>query len=142
VETTKQVLRQLISMKERSQPVPLEVCMLQFLYELLIKSSDEVEKIKTVLMVLLKDALALNMTPPALFVLMAILNIYVQYVPVSEERRARRELQVRLVINNTSVTKSGYEDLPIKMYFEMDFVSAVTSVSCIYYTTYIKFLIE
>lgn len=142
METTKQVLRQLISMKERSQPVPLEVCMLQFLYELLIKSSDEVEKIKTVLMVLLKDALALNMTPPALFVLMAILNIYVQYVPVSEERRARRELQVRLVINNTSVTKSGYEDLPIKMYFEMDFVSAVTSVSCIYYTTYIKFLIE
>jgi len=142
VETTKQVLRQLISMKERSQPVPLEVCMLQFLYELLIKSSDEVEKIKTVLMVLLKDALALNMTPPALFVLMAILNIYVQYVPVSEERRARRELQVRLIINNTSVTKSGYEDLPIKMYFEMDFVSAVTSVSCIYYTTYIKFLIE
>jgi len=93
VDTSKQVLRQLIAMKERNQPVPLEVCMLQFLYELLSKGSDDLDSIKTTLMALLKDAHSLNMTPPALFVLMAILNIYVQKIPVSEERRSRREIQ-------------------------------------------------
>lgn len=96
VDTSKQVLRQLLSMKERNQPVPLEVCMLQFLYELLSKGTTDQDlvKIKTTLLALLKDAHALNLTPPALFVLMAILNIYVQKVPVAEDRRSRREIQV------------------------------------------------
>lgn len=69
--------------------------MLQFLYELLqSKGVDDLIKIKPTLLALLKDAHALNLTPPALFVLMAVLNIYVHKVPIAEERRARRELQV------------------------------------------------
>ena len=69
--------------------------MLQFLYELLLKEASEIEQVKDVLMSLLKDSLTLGVTPPAMFLLIAVLNIYVQRVPVPEERRARRDLQVR-----------------------------------------------
>ena len=111
VDTSKQVLRQLLSMKERNQPVPLEVCMLQFLYELLSKGTTDQElvKIKTTLLTLLKDAHALNLTPPALFVLMAILNIYVQKVPVAEDRRSRREIQVKFYKKYKFIKNTNFE---------------------------------
>ena len=95
VTTSRQVLRQLVTMKERSQNLPLEVCLLQFIYELLLKTiSEDVIQIKTSLFNLLKDGLQLSLNPPCLFVLFGILNIYVQRVPIPEERRARRDLQV------------------------------------------------
>ena len=82
-------------MKDRTQPLPLEVCMLQFLYELLLKTTaEDIVQIKCSYILLLKECLQLNMTPPSLFVLFGILNIYVQRVPIPEERRARRDLQV------------------------------------------------
>lgn len=94
VETSRQVLRQLMTMKERAQNFPLEVCLLQFLYELLQKATkEEIIQVKTSFVNLLKEGLQLNMSPPSLFVLFALLNIYVQRVPLPEERRARRDLQ-------------------------------------------------
>lgn len=98
METSRQVLRQLMTMKERAQNFPLEVCLLQFLYELLQKATkEEIIQVKTSFVNLLKEGLQLNMSPPSLFVLFALLNIYVQRVPLPEERRARRDLQVRLL---------------------------------------------
>ena len=119
VDTSKQVLRQLIGMKERSHPVPLEVCMLQFLYELLSQPSNDVEKIKAVLMSLLKDALTLNMAPPALFVLVAILNIYVQKVPVSEERRSRREIQVIFCLSSPTILRINRNLRGMLLFFDV-----------------------
>lgn len=100
LDASKQVLRQLLSStKDKNQPVALDVCMLQFLYELLMKSQDEIEQVKNALMALLKDALYyLNLAPPSLFLMFAILNIYVQKVPIPEERRGRRDLQVTLTV--------------------------------------------
>ena len=95
LDTSKQVLRQLITDKEALHPVPLEICYVQFLYELLKKNNcDSILQVKSSLLAVIKDILQMNVTPPSLFVSFTIFNIYVHCVPVPEERRARRELQV------------------------------------------------
>ena len=94
MDTGKTVLRQMMTAKDRNT-LQHEVSLLQFLYHLLKKSpSDDLLQIKSPLLALFKDGLQLNLAPPALFVMYTILNIYVHEVPVPEERRARRELQV------------------------------------------------
>jgi len=94
IDTSKQVMKQLVNGKERSHPLPLDICLLQFLHELLTRNTaDSIIQIKSSLLALLKECLQLNITPPSMFVLFSIFNIFVHRVPVPEERRARRELQ-------------------------------------------------
>ena len=93
-ETSKQVLKQFSGKKDQSQSQSLEFCCAHFLYQLLLRTThQDTIQVKASLMSLLKEALAINLSPPTLFVLFAILNIYVQRVPVPDERRARRDLQ-------------------------------------------------
>ena len=98
VETTKQILRQSVTSKDKPavQHQSLEVNLLQFLYELLLRGNTEkLTQLKIPLLSLLKDGLQLNVSPPTLFVLINIFNIFVTRVPAPEERRARKDLQVR-----------------------------------------------
>ncbi|XP_065649698.1 protein dopey-1 isoform X2 [Hydra vulgaris] len=95
IETSRQVARQLLGNKERLQNgSSLEVYLFQFLNELLLSATnEELINIKNSIFMLLKESLQLNLSPPSLFVLFGILNIFVHRVPSPDDRRARRDLQ-------------------------------------------------
>ncbi len=101
IETSKQILRQTVMNKDKptNPGLSLEVNVMQFLHGLLLKTSHEqLKQVKTPLLALLKDSLQLGTTPPALFVLLNVFYVFVVRVPIAEERRCRRELQVSRLV--------------------------------------------
>lgn len=92
----KQILRQVVTNKDKSTPTQsgLEVNILQFLYEYLQRATQtQLNSVHVSLMSLMKEGLQLSF-PPALFLLLAILQSYVQRLPLQEDRKVRKELQV------------------------------------------------
>ncbi|XP_035686504.1 protein dopey-1-like isoform X1 [Branchiostoma floridae] len=82
-----------LSGKDRKQPI-LEVSMLQFLYVFLMRMGNgTVMASWTSLLALLRESLSLDLPPPGVFLLLGILNQFVQKCPMLEDRRDRRDLQ-------------------------------------------------
>ena len=96
----KKILRQMVTSKEKpkgtgmTSQLNLEVSMLQFLYEYLKKASlSQLAHARTPLIGLIKEGLQLNL-PPAIFLLLVILHSCVQRLPLHEDKKMRKELQV------------------------------------------------
>ena len=101
IDNVKQILRQVVTSKDRTTPTQagLEVNILQFLYEYLQKASEsQLIVVRSSLLSLMKEGLQLNF-PPALFLLLVILRSYVQNIPLQEDKRVRKELQVKQISN-------------------------------------------
>ena len=101
IDNVKQILRQVVTSKDRTTPTQsgLEVNILQFLYEYLQKASEsQLIVVRSSLLSLMKEGLQLNF-PPALFLLLVVLRSYVQNIPLQEDKRVRKELQVKQVFN-------------------------------------------
>ena len=96
IDNVKQILRQVVMSKDKTTPTQsgLEVNILQFLYEYLLKASEsQLIVVRSSLLSLMKEGLQLNF-PPALFLLLVILRSYVQNIPLQEDKKVRKELQV------------------------------------------------
>lgn len=99
IDNVKQILRQVVMSKDKTTPTQsgLEVNILQFLYEYLLKASEsQLIVVRSSLLSLMKEGLQLNF-PPALFLLLVILRSYVQNIPLQEDKKVRKELQVKHV---------------------------------------------
>ena len=99
IDNVKQILRQVVMSKDKTTPTQsgLEVNILQFLYEYLLKASEsQLVVVRSSLLSLMKEGLQLNF-PPALFLLLVILRSYVQNIPLQEDKKVRKELQVTRV---------------------------------------------
>ena len=100
IDNVKQILRQVVMSKDKTTPTQsgLEVNILQFLYEYLLKASEnQLIVVRSSLLSLMKEGLQLNF-PPALFLLLVILRSYVQNIPLQEDKKVRKELQVTHVV--------------------------------------------
>lgn len=105
IDNVKQILRQVVTSKDKSTPTQsgLEVNILQFLYEYLQKASEsQLIVVRSSLLSLMKEGLQLNF-PPALFLLLVILRSYVQNIPLQEDKKIRKELQVKNVVLLSSI---------------------------------------
>ena len=97
IDNIKQIVRQVVTSKDKTTSTQsgLEVNILQFLYEYLTKASEShLIHVRSSLLSLMKEGLQLNF-PPALFLLLVILRSYVQNIPLQEDKKVRRELQVK-----------------------------------------------
>lgn len=106
IDNVKQIVRQVVTSKDKTTPTQsgLEVNILQFLYEYLHKASEsQLIVVRSSLLSLMKEGLQLNF-PPALFLLLVILRSYVQNIPLQEDKKVRKELQVKQVLNSTFST--------------------------------------
>lgn len=96
VQTVKQVLKQPPpnDLGRGKKSVPLEVNMLQFFYAYVQQTSmQQLLDSKQSLLALLKEGLTLNFTPPGLFLLLEILNEFVQRTPSMEDRKSQKDIQ-------------------------------------------------
>lgn len=96
IDNVKQILRQVVTSKDRTTPTQsgLEVNILQFLFEYLQRAPEnQLILVRSSLLSLMKEGLQLNF-PPALFLLLVILRSYVQNIPLQEDKKVRKELQV------------------------------------------------
>jgi len=115
IDNVKQILRQVVMSKDKTTPTQsgLEVNILQFLYEYLLKASEsQLIVVRSSLLSLMKEGLQLNF-PPALFLLLVILRSYVQNIPLQEDKKVRKELQditQRLVEACNTVAGSSLEN--------------------------------
>ena len=111
IDNVKQILRQVVTSKDKTTPTQsgLEVNILQFLFEYLQKAPEsQLILVRSSLLSLMKEGLQLNF-PPALFLLLVILRSYVQNIPLQEDKKVRKELQVTefsryICIANTKVS--------------------------------------
>jgi len=81
-------------MSNQKSGVPLEVGLLRFLYAYIQRVEGGL-LIDTwpLLLSLLRDGLQINLVPPGLFVLLAILSEFLQKMPMFEERKDQKDLQ-------------------------------------------------
>ena len=96
IDNVKQILRQVVTSKDRTTPTQsgLEVNILQFLFEYLQRAPEnQLILVRSSLLSLMKEGLQLSF-PPALFLLLVILRSYVQNIPLQEDKKVRKELQV------------------------------------------------
>lgn len=96
IDNVKQIVRQVVTSKDKTTPTQagLEVNILQFLFEYLHKASEShLILVRSSLLSLMKEGLQLNF-PPALFLLLIILRSYVENIPLQEDKKVRKELQV------------------------------------------------
>ena len=96
IDNVKQIVRQVVTSKDKTTPTQagLEVNILQFLFEYLQKASEsQLIVVRSSLLSLMKEGLQLNF-PPALFLLLIILRSYVKNIPLQEDKKVRKELQV------------------------------------------------
>ena len=101
IDNVKQILRQVVTSKDRTTPTQagLEVNILQFLFEYLQRAPEsQLILVRSSLLSLMKEGLQLNF-PPALFLLLVILRSYVQNIPLQEDKKIRKELQVNMIFN-------------------------------------------
>ncbi|GAB1600861.1 protein dopey-1-like isoform X3 [Argonauta hians] len=96
VQTVKQVLKQPPScdLGQMKKSVSLEINMLQFFYAYIQQASEQqLLDSKQSLLSLLKEGQALNLSPPGLFLLLEILNEFVQRTPSMEDRKSQKDIQ-------------------------------------------------
>ena len=96
IDNVKQIVRQVITSKDKTTPTQsgLEVNILQFFYGYLQRAPEnQLINVRSSLVSLMKEGLQLNF-PPALFLLLVILRCYVQNIPLQEDKKVRKELQV------------------------------------------------
>lgn len=96
IDNVKQIVRQVITSKDKTTPTQsgLEVNILQFFYEYLQRAPEnQLIVVRSSLLSLMKEGLQLNF-PPALFLFLVILRSYVQNIPLQEDKKVRKELQV------------------------------------------------
>ncbi|XP_021360674.1 protein dopey-1-like isoform X2 [Mizuhopecten yessoensis] len=96
VQTVKQVLKQPppTNLSRTRKNVPLEVNMLQFFYAYVQQTSaSQLVDSWNSLCSLLRDSLQLNLLPPGKFILLQILNEFVQKMPSLENKKNQKELQ-------------------------------------------------
>jgi len=96
MQTIKQVMKQPppTTQDKHRKRTPLEVSMLQFFYAYVQRTPGQqlVDSWQSLLS-LLKDGLQLALPPPGQFLLLAILNEFVQKIPTFEEKKDQKELQ-------------------------------------------------
>jgi len=74
--------------------IPLEVGLLRFLFAYIHKVEDGLlADTWPLLLNLLKDGLQINLLPPGQFLLLAILNEFIQNIPMFDERKDQKDLQ-------------------------------------------------
>ncbi|XP_029636600.1 protein dopey-1 isoform X3 [Octopus sinensis] len=96
VQTVKQVLKQPppCDLGQTKKSVSLEINMLQFFYAYIQQASvQQLLDSKQSLLSLLKEGQALNLSPPGLFLLLEILNEFVQRIPSMEDRKSQKDIQ-------------------------------------------------
>ncbi|XP_060070918.1 protein dopey-1-like [Ylistrum balloti] len=96
VQTVKQVLKQPppTNLSRTRKSIPLEVNMLQFFYAYVQQTSaSQLVDSWNALCSLLRDSLQLNLLPPGKFILLQILNEFVQKMPSMENKKNQKELQ-------------------------------------------------
>ncbi|XP_069103129.1 protein DOP1A-like isoform X2 [Argopecten irradians] len=96
VQTVKQVLKQPppTNLSRTRKNIPLEVNMLQFFYAYVQQTSaSQLVDSWNSLCSLLRDSLQLNLLPPGKFILLQILNEFVQKMPSMENKKNQKELQ-------------------------------------------------
>lgn len=106
IDNVKQIVRQVITSKDKTTPTQsgLEVNILQFFYGYLQRAPEnQLINVRSSLVSLMKEGLQLNF-PPALFLLLVILRCYVQNIPLQEDKKVRKELQVNNRIQLTGAS--------------------------------------
>ena len=106
IDNVKQIVRQVITSKDKTTPTQsgLEVNILQFFYGYLQRAPEnQLINVRSSLVSLMKEGLQLNF-PPALFLLLVILRCYVQNIPLQEDKKVRKELQVNNRIQYTGAS--------------------------------------
>ena len=146
VDNVKQIVRQVITSKDKTTPTQsgLEVNILQFFYGYLQRAPEnQLINVRSSLVSLMKEGLQLNF-PPALFLLLVILRCYVQNIPLQEDKKVRKELQVNdriqltdgsaaLIVGETSLFTDNLsvierkipEDYPCQWVFGVESVKLV-----------------
>ncbi|XP_048577556.1 protein dopey-1 isoform X2 [Nematostella vectensis] len=95
IDNIKQIVRQVVTNKDKSTVTHtgLEVNILQFFYYYMQRATQsQLTNSRGSLISLMKEGLQLNQ-PPALFLMLVILQSYVQRLPLQEDKKARKELQ-------------------------------------------------
>ncbi|KAL5009879.1 hypothetical protein ScPMuIL_012184 [Solemya velum] len=96
IQTIKQVIKQPppSDLGRGKRSVSLEVNMLQFFYAYVQQaSSSQLADSWISLLSLLKEVLQLNLSPPGQFLLLEVLNEFVQRIPAMDDKRNQKELQ-------------------------------------------------
>ncbi|BFZ25222.1 hypothetical protein BsWGS_28261 [Bradybaena similaris] len=95
IQTVKQVIKQPPPTELTKKDMPLEVNLLQFFWAFVHHSASSSQLLDSwpSLLALLKECLQMNLSPPAIFLLLQILNEIVQKTPPMEEKRSQKDLQ-------------------------------------------------
>uniref|UniRef100_A0A2C9KBU5 Uncharacterized protein n=1 Tax=Biomphalaria glabrata TaxID=6526 RepID=A0A2C9KBU5_BIOGL len=95
IQTVKQVIKQPPLTELTKKGVPLEVNLLQFFFAYVRNTTTIAQLLDSwpSLLSLLRECLQMNLTPPALFLLLQILHEFVQKTPTMEEKKNQKDLQ-------------------------------------------------
>ncbi|KAK7479632.1 hypothetical protein BaRGS_00029098 [Batillaria attramentaria] len=96
IQTVKSVLKQppQTDLSKDKKALPLEVNLLQFFFAYVQQmSGNQLVDSWPTLLTLVKDVMLMGLQPPATFLLLHILNDFVQKAPTMEEKKAQKELQ-------------------------------------------------
>ncbi|CAG5127027.1 unnamed protein product, partial [Candidula unifasciata] len=86
IQTVKQAIRQPPQSELGKKSLPLEVNLLQFFFAYVHHTTSSSH--------LLRECLQMNISPPALFLLLQILNEFVQKTPAMEEKKNQKDLAI------------------------------------------------
>ncbi|KAH9488781.1 Protein dopey-1 [Bulinus truncatus] len=94
IQTVKQVIKQ-PPQTETKKGLPLEVNLLQFFFAYVRNTTTIAQLLDSwpSLLSLLRECLQMNLSPPALFLLLQILHEFVQKTPTMEEKKNQKDLQ-------------------------------------------------
>ncbi|CAL1528923.1 unnamed protein product [Lymnaea stagnalis] len=95
IQTVKQVIKQPPQSELNKKGVPLEVNLLQFFFAYVHNMTTIAQLLDSwpSLLSLLRECLQLNLSPPALFLLLQILHEFVLKTPTMEEKKHQKDLQ-------------------------------------------------
>ncbi|GFR99136.1 protein dopey 1 [Elysia marginata] len=95
IQTVKQVVKQPPQTELTKKGLPLEVNLLQFFLAYIHHTTTSAQLLDSwpSLLSLLRDCLQMNLSPPALFLLLQILHEFVQKTPSMEEKKHQKDLQ-------------------------------------------------
>lgn len=95
IQTVKQVIKQPPQTELTKKGLPLEVNLLQFFLAYIHHTTTSAQLLDSwpSLLSLVRDCLQMNLSPPALFLLLQILHEFVQKTPNMEEKKHQKDLQ-------------------------------------------------
>ncbi|GFO47236.1 protein dopey 1 [Plakobranchus ocellatus] len=95
IQTVKQVVKQPPQTELTKKGLPLEVNLLQFFLAYIHHTTTSAQLLDSwqSLLSLLRDCLQMNLSPPALFLLLQILHEFVLKTPAMEEKKHQKDLQ-------------------------------------------------